>query len=116
MAKLTEQEQIAPDESAAAEPEIEAVESPEAETEKELDERAAAKGGKVEVGCLIEWGYRGPKCGRELHAAPDGVDEQPVCLMHSNDPGKHKQSGQLFEKFWLEFERILKAAGEGAAL
>ena len=42
MAKLTEQEQIAPDESAAAEPEIEAVESPEAETEKEPDESAAA--------------------------------------------------------------------------
>ena len=36
--------------------------------------------------------------------------------MHSNDPGKHKQSGQQsFEEFWLEFERVLKAAGEGAA-
>jgi len=113
MAKLTEQEQIAHDESAAAEPEIEAVESPEAETEKEPDESAAAKGGKVEVGCLIEWGYRGPKCGRELHAAPDGVDEQPVCLMHSNDPGK--QSGPLFDTFWREFERILEEAGGGEA-
>jgi uncharacterized protein YjbI with pentapeptide repeats len=113
MAKLTEQEQIAPDESIGTEPEIEAVESPEAETEKEPDESAAAKGGKVEVGCLIEWGYRDPKCGRELHAAPDGVDEQPVCLMHSNDPGK--QSGPLFDTFWQEFERILEEAGGGEA-
>jgi hypothetical protein len=102
--------EIAPDESIGTGPEIEAVESPEAETEKEPDESAAAKGGKVEVGCLIEWSYRGPKCGRELHAAPDGVDEQPVCLMHSNDPGK--QSGALFDAFWLEFERTLEAAGD----
>ncbi len=115
MAKLTEHKQIALDESAAAEPEIEAVKSPEAETEKELDESAAAEGDVAEVGCPVQMGYPAQRCGHKLHIAPDGVDEQPVCLMHSNDPGKHKQAGQLFKEFWLEFEKILKAAGEGAA-
>ena len=56
MAKLTGQEQIAPDESAAAEPEIEAVESLEAETEEEPDETSAAKGGRGEAGCPIQMG------------------------------------------------------------
>jgi hypothetical protein len=33
--------------------------------------------------------------------------------MHSKDPGK--QSGPLFDAFWLEFERILEEAEEGEA-
>ena len=91
MAKLTGQEQIAPDESAAVE------------------------GDGVEVGCPISMYYHGfgPRCGRKLHVAPEGVDEKHVCLMHSNDPGK--QSGPLFEEFRLEFERVLEAAGDGEA-
>jgi len=27
-------------------------------------------------------------CGRPIYSAPDGVDETPVCLMHSEDPNK----------------------------
>ena len=63
--------------------------------------------------CPIEMGWRGPRCRRKLHPAPDGIDEQPVCLMHSKDPAK--QSGPLFDAFRQEFERILKDAGEGEA-
>jgi hypothetical protein len=115
MAKLTGQEQIAPDESAAAEPEIEADESSETEPEKAPDESAAVKGDGVEVGCPISMYYHGfgPRCGRKLHDAPKGVDEKHVCLMHSNDPGK--QSEPLFDKFWRDFEEILEAAGDGEA-
>jgi len=68
MAKLTEQEQIAPDESAAAEPEIEAVESPEAETEKEPASerrRPATRGAKSvdwQGGCgSTDGGPRNPR-------------------------------------------------------
>jgi uncharacterized protein YjbI with pentapeptide repeats len=115
MAKLTGQGQIAPDESAAAEPEIEADESSETEPEKAPDESAAVEGDGVEVGCPISMYYHGfgPRCGRKLHVAPEGVDEKPVCLMHSTDPGK--QSGLLFDTFWREFERVLEAAGDGEA-
>ena len=115
MAKLTGQEQIAPDESAAAEPEIEAVESPDEKPEKAPDESAAVEGDGVEVGCPISMSYHGfgPRCGRKLHVAPEGVGEKRVCLMHSNDPGK--QSGPLFDTFWREFERVLEAAGDGEA-
>jgi hypothetical protein len=52
-------------------------------------------------------------CGRPLHHAPEGVDDKPVCLMHSNDPAK--QTGPLFDDFWREFEAILMAAAEGTA-
>jgi hypothetical protein len=106
MAKLTGQEQTAPDEGAAVEPEIEADESSEAEPEKAPDESAAVEGDEVEVGCPISMYYHGfgPRCGRKLHVAPEGVDEKHVCLMHSNDPVK--QSGPLFEEFRLEFERV----------
>ena len=52
-----------------------------------------------EPSCPIKIGIFGKlKCGRKLHMAPDGIDEQPVCLMHSKDPAKH--SGALFEAFW----------------
>jgi hypothetical protein len=52
-------------------------------------------------------------CGRKLHVAPDGVDEIPVCLMHSKDPAK--QSGPLFGDFLHEIDRILEEAGENVA-
>jgi hypothetical protein len=49
------------------------------------DESAAAKSGSVEAGCPIRMGLsdNNPRCGRKLHNAPDGADDQPVCLMHS---------------------------------
>ena len=68
-----------------------------------------------EARCLVEMGlYLDQRCGRKLHTAPDGVDEQPVCLMHSEDP--EKLSGALFNAFWSEFEKILEEAGEKEAL
>jgi uncharacterized protein YjbI with pentapeptide repeats len=96
MAKLTEQEQIAPDESTAVE------------------------GDGVEEVCPITMGnighLPGPRCGRKLHAAPDGVDEFRVCLMHSKDLNKQSAPPEpLFGEFWREFERILEEAGEGKA-
>src|SRR5208283_3888733 len=68
-----------------------------------------------EAGCPVRMGdfSVGPICGRKLHIAPDGVDSTPVCLMHSKDPDK--QSGPLFDHFRFEFERTLKAAGQGIA-
>lgn len=67
-----------------------------------------------EAGCPIERGlFEIVKCGRKLHAAPQGIDEQPVCLMHSKD--EQKQSGQLFEEFWRVFEEILNEAGDTEA-
>jgi hypothetical protein len=48
-------------------------------------------------------------CGRTIHAAPAGVDKEPVCLMHSRDPEKN------ITEFWTEFDRILKTAGDGIA-
>jgi hypothetical protein len=105
---------IASDESAVAEPEIVAGDGPVKEPEKEPDERSAAEGDSGDAGCPIEMGvYGDPKCGRKLHIAPAGVDEHPVCLMHSKDPGK--QSGVLFIAFWQEFERILERAEENVA-
>ena len=55
----------------------------------------------------------GIRCGREIHHAPHGADEQNVCLMHSQDP--RKQAGPLFNQFWANFEEILRAAGHGDA-
>lgn len=81
---------------------------------KEPDESVKVEGDSDEAGCPIRMGEVGDvRCGRKLHAMPDGVDEKPVCLMHSKDP--RKQSGPLFDAFWREFERILEAAGEGEA-
>ena len=62
------------------------------------------------MGCPIKRGYyRSPRCGREIHTAQVGIDQVSVCLMHSKDP--NKQSGPLFDAFWLEFEKILKSSG-----
>jgi uncharacterized protein YjbI with pentapeptide repeats len=76
--------------------------------------RAVAKT-ESEAVCSIEMGLRdsGRKCARKLHPAPGGVDERPVCLMHSKDP--KKQSGAFFEAFWQEFEKILEEAGVNEA-
>jgi uncharacterized protein YjbI with pentapeptide repeats len=57
----------------------------------------------VRLGLLLE----GPPCGRPIYAAPEH-GETPVCLMHSQDPGK---DAKAFEQ---EFERIL-AEAEGRA-
>jgi hypothetical protein len=62
----------------------------------------------AEDGCLVEMdGFR--QCGRPIYAAPAGVDERPVCLMHSKDPAKSD------EEFQKEFEQILAAAGNQVA-
>jgi uncharacterized protein YjbI with pentapeptide repeats len=104
---------IASDESAVAEPEIERDKSSVKEPEKEPDKSAAAEGDRSEADCPIRMGFPPRRCGRDIHAVPDGIDEKPVCLMHSKDPCK--QSGQLFEAFRLEFERTLEAAKKGEA-
>lgn len=109
---MTDEQEVAFDESAVGEPEIEPDESSEQESEKEPDESTEWEGEYREAGCPIWMGeYHGDvRCGRELHVAPDGVDEKPVCLMHSKDP--QKQSGPLFDAFCSEFERILGDAGQ----
>ena len=88
--------------NAVAEPVVESDEASEQEPEKEPDENTEWEGKYGEAGCPI-WmdSYRNFGCGRKLHVAPDGIDEKPVCLMHSKDPGK--QSGPLFEVFRQEF-------------
>jgi uncharacterized protein YjbI with pentapeptide repeats len=113
MAKLTEQEQIAPDESAAAKPEIEPGENPDDKPGKERDESTVAKGDAAAAVCPVEMSYPAQRCRRKLHVAPEGADDKPVCLMHSKDP--NKQSGGLFDAFWLEFVGILEKAVEGEA-
>ena len=67
----------------------------------------------AEPRCPIKTVVEEATCGRPLHLAPVGVDREPVCLMHSNDPAKH--SGTLNEAFFREFQSILKDAGEGEA-
>lgn len=67
----------------------------------------------IGTGCPFKMGPTGSRCGRELHMCADGIDNVPVCLMHSKDPAK--VSGQLFESFWWEFEQILDQAGERVA-
>ncbi len=49
------------------------------------------------------------RCGGPIHPAPEGVDKEPVCLMHSRDLQKSD------EEFQKEFKRILKEAGTGIA-
>jgi hypothetical protein len=86
-----------------------------AERETEPDEFPLGEDDTSETDCC--WIMMGPtsqlRCSRPLHAAPEGVDEKPVCLMHSQDP--NKRSGALFEAFWKEFDKILEEAGEGEA-
>jgi hypothetical protein len=104
---------VVSDGKAAAEAEIEPGKSPDEEPRIESDESAARQGESVEIGCPVGMGLTDLRCGRKLHFAPGGPDERPVCLMHSKDP--LKQSGLLYEAFWLEFERILEDAGEKEA-
>ena len=59
-------------------------------------------------GCPVEM-YDGRRCGRPIYDAPSGLDEKPVCLMHSRDPNKDDA------EFRAEFERILDVAREGVA-
>jgi uncharacterized protein YjbI with pentapeptide repeats len=74
------------------------------EEDKQAEEREAA----AEQRCPALM-YREHRCGRSIHTAPPGVDEEPVCLMHSKDPDKSDAA------FQVEFERILTDAGEGYA-
>ena len=46
----------------------------------------------------------GDPCGRKIHRAPQSVDAEPVCLMHSKDPAKNA------EEFHKEIERVISAA------
>ncbi len=111
---MTDEQDITSDESVAAESEIEADDSSEHEPEKEPDENTEWEGEFGETGCPVWIDYYGNLgCGRRIHIVPDGIDEKPVCLMHSKDP--NKQLGPLFEAFRQEFERILVDAGENAA-
>jgi hypothetical protein len=48
------------------------------------------------------------QCGRPLHRAPSSVDETPVCLLHSKDPGK--RTAPLFEVFRRGFEEAIAIA------
>src|SRR5580704_14913871 len=72
-------------------------------------------GNDGDAACAVWMNYfdGGLKCGRPLHNAPAGADPTPVCLMHSNDPGR--QIGLLFDEFRKQFETILKDAGDGSA-
>ena len=85
------------------------------EQEIESGLTAAAAGATGGIACPVIMNYfdRGPACGRPLHNAPEGVDAVPVCLMHSNDPGK--QTAALFGEFWSQFEKILDDAKDGYA-
>jgi hypothetical protein len=109
---MAEKQEVAFDERAVGELEIEPDESSAQESEKEPDKSTEWEGEYGEAGCPISMGeYHGDvRCGREIHVAPDGVDEKPVCLMHSKDP--QKQSGPLFDAFCSEFERVLGDAGQ----
>ncbi|HME57343.1 MAG TPA: hypothetical protein VKF63_03330, partial [Terracidiphilus sp.] len=81
---------IASDESAVTEPEITRAESSEEIFELGLDEEAIWEGEYGDAGCPIEMDTDVDLiiriCGRKLHAASNGSDEQPVCLMHTKDP------------------------------
>ena len=55
----------------------------------------------------------GKRCGLTLHLTPDGMDVEPVCLMHSKDPAKQK--GELLRRFWERFATNLVEAGAGKA-
>jgi uncharacterized protein YjbI with pentapeptide repeats len=92
---------------AEAPPAEEETEQPEAPPEPSAEQAEAGRApGKQR--CRA-WMYVVPGCGRPIHHAPAGVDEEPVCLMHSKDPAK---SDKEFQK---EFERILAEAGDGVA-
>ncbi len=77
---------------------------PDPQDDKQAEKREAV----TEQHCPVRM-HNGKGCGRPIHAAPSGVDEEAVCLMHSKDP---KKSDAAFQE---EFERILRDAGEGDA-
>ncbi|HXR37971.1 MAG TPA: pentapeptide repeat-containing protein [Terracidiphilus sp.] len=111
---MADEQEIVALEAQDSEPEIEADEGPQTEPGAKRDERADREDDAEAAGCPIRMGYgSGTPCGRKTHPAPDGVDEQPACLMHSRDPGK--QSGGFFDEFRRVFEGILEEAGEGEA-
>jgi len=111
---MADEQEITPEKGTETEARIEFDEDSKENPECKLDENDAAIGSEVSGSCPVVMGEFGRmKCGRRLHVVPVGIDEKPVCLMHSKDP--HKQSGQLSERFWLEFERILESAGKNEA-
>src|ERR1019366_3665850 len=62
----------------------------------------------ADKGCLVKMN-NGERCARPIYSAPAGVDKIPICLMHSHDTKKDDTA------FQLEFESILREAGEGTA-
>jgi hypothetical protein len=62
--------------------------------------------------CSIQMA-NGKPCGREVHSAPEGCDEVPVCLMHSLDPAKAEP--KLNKSFQRQIDAILTAAGPNSA-
>jgi uncharacterized protein YjbI with pentapeptide repeats len=74
----------------------------------EEDQQAEKREAVTEQRCQVLMSNQ-QRCGLPIHAAPPGVDLEPVCLMHSKDPNK---SDAAFQE---EFERILRDAGEGEA-
>jgi len=119
-AAVPEPEPVAAPEAAEPEATPEAIEAeataPPAEEEREQPEappqvsaeQGEAEEAPAEAGCRVPM-HRGRRCWRPSYTAPAGVDEEPVCLMHSKDPNKSN------EEFQKEFERILAAAGDGVA-
>jgi len=119
-AGVPEPEPVAAPEAAEPEATPEAIgaeaEAPPAEEETEQPEappqvsaqQAEAEQASAEAGCLVLM-HEARWCGRPVYAAPAGVGERPVCLMHSKNPYKSD------EEFQKEFERILAAAGHGVA-
>jgi Pentapeptide repeats (9 copies) len=59
-------------------------------------------------GCPVEM-HDGKPCGRPVYNALAGVDERPVCLMHSVDPDKDEGW------FQYEFRRVLNDNSQGVA-
>jgi hypothetical protein len=73
--------EAAPKETPVPQPEAESAEAAEEVPQPEPDAPVVAEA-ESELGCPVGMRYLDPKCGRKLHAAPAGVDEQPVCLEH----------------------------------
>lgn len=124
---MADEEELAPVECVETEPgsaleepavawsDIEAEEDSDGWHSDEPDEAADIEGEIVGAICPVRMGRSDcdPQCGRGLHVAAQGVDDEPVCLMHSKDP--NKQSGPLFDLFLSEFVKSLEEAGEGVA-
>ncbi len=74
----------------------------------EDEEQPATQTAEPEQGCPVRM-RKGQPCGRPIYGAPFGVDDVPVCLMHSRDPQKDNL------EFREEFQRILLKSPEGPA-